>query len=327
MSAEAHRFDWMDRARGIAMVLIVVGHVWNRLWKTGQLTSALNYEGFRDFLYSFHVPVFFFISAILFARSWQRAPGPELLKKRTVQLLYPYFVWSLLQTAVEVISGSVSENPVGEFLRILYWPRAHFWFLPTLWLLMMMCAGFYKLFKGKNTWVKAFGALSLVLYGLNREMDITPFQDLAKNGIYFAAGVACVNLPERLETHPPLKAGLVGILLLFGLISWVWIPDGGTTDVLGQPLLAFSGISATLSLACLWPGGKADPRLLGRKSLVIYVAHILAAYAVMDLLSRFGLGWQLLLVIGTLAGVVLPLVLDALCNRLRFPWLFSVPQV
>ncbi|MGA0334477.1 MAG: acyltransferase family protein, partial [Kiritimatiellia bacterium] len=281
----------------------------------------------RDLLYSFHVPVFFFISALLFTRSMMNKPLRPLLRKRTVQLLYPYFIWSLLQTGVEAATGAIPGSSAAEFLRILYWPRAHFWFLPTLLGFMWITAGFFRIPRAGNKWIPALSLFCLGLYLCSWIVDLTPFHDLAKNSIYFAAGVASAALPERLQTRHFRTVTLAAYMVPFVLLSAIWIPRGGAENIFGQALLAFTGILATLSLSVVWPRLRLpDPSLLGRKSLVIYVAHILTAYAVMDLLSRVGLGWGWLLLLGTLSGIGLPLLLEGVCGRLKFPWLFSPPQ-
>lgn len=46
------RLDWVDVARGIGIIAVVVGHVWTR----GPL---------RDAMYSFHMPLFFLLSGML----------------------------------------------------------------------------------------------------------------------------------------------------------------------------------------------------------------------------------------------------------------------
>lgn len=70
------RIHWVDALKVIGMFLVVWGHFLN-----GSLIKVL--------IYSFHVPLFFFLSGFLCSKQIDRA-------KRTKVLLYPYLGWTLV---------------------------------------------------------------------------------------------------------------------------------------------------------------------------------------------------------------------------------------
>ena len=75
------RLDYIDRARGVLIILIVIGHV----WQSGPVF---------DVIYAFHMPAFFIISGMLMAYtgSYQKPFG-----KFMVMTLKPYMTRARVQ--------------------------------------------------------------------------------------------------------------------------------------------------------------------------------------------------------------------------------------
>ena len=65
--AVRQRIDWIDTAKGLCMILVIVGH-------------TLPYGNLmRNFIFSFHMPAFFFLTGYTARRpdTWQGPPGQE----------------------------------------------------------------------------------------------------------------------------------------------------------------------------------------------------------------------------------------------------------
>ncbi|MBR3304743.1 MAG: acyltransferase family protein [Christensenellaceae bacterium] len=89
----------IDIARGLACLLVVVGHV-------PTIPSFLH-----TWIYSFHMPLFFIISGIVLNSNDY---FPVFLKKRVKSLLVPYFALNLCAWIIETIirvAGSVFASP------------------------------------------------------------------------------------------------------------------------------------------------------------------------------------------------------------------------
>jgi len=82
-------------------------------------------------IYSFHMPLFFFISGYLISYS-QKGIGLEVIKKKSLTLLVPFFVWSFV--LFPLLSGSCVYFSCKEFLN----PNARYWFVYLLWLYSMI---------------------------------------------------------------------------------------------------------------------------------------------------------------------------------------------
>lgn len=85
--ATANRLPYLDNIKGLLIIWVIVGH-------TIQYCSS-TYETdfvFR-FIYSFHMPLFFFVSGYLSNRGrWDS----NVIAKRAVQLLIPFVIWAFL---------------------------------------------------------------------------------------------------------------------------------------------------------------------------------------------------------------------------------------
>lgn len=75
---EQKRIEWCDVFKGIAIILIVVGHAT---------------EGFHQFIYQFHVAAFFFISG--YTCKFEKKSFGNILLSRFYKLMVPYYVINL----------------------------------------------------------------------------------------------------------------------------------------------------------------------------------------------------------------------------------------
>ena len=70
---------------GLAIIMVVAGHLGYEIMTFGGLFPY----------YSFHVPLFLFVSGYFYQGSAEEHPIPYL-KKKIRRLLMPYFIWNLL---------------------------------------------------------------------------------------------------------------------------------------------------------------------------------------------------------------------------------------
>lgn len=85
------RLDWIDIAKGIAIILVIVGH------------TVPNPSPLRHAIFSFHMPVFFILAGYTF----RPKPWRELLSGSVPRLLVPYLVLALAwQVPTFLMSGA-----------------------------------------------------------------------------------------------------------------------------------------------------------------------------------------------------------------------------
>jgi fucose 4-O-acetylase-like acetyltransferase len=112
----SERIKYIDSLRGFAIFLVVLGHSmawtypnWKIALESGNISTMLWWQ----IIYSFHMPLFFFISALLY-----KSGNPySTLKKRFVNLLIPFFFVGFINS---VLRGSFTYEEFPWFLRTLF---------------------------------------------------------------------------------------------------------------------------------------------------------------------------------------------------------------
>ncbi len=84
-----NRINWIDWAKSICMFLVIIGHC--HISESDQFVV--------QYIYSFHIPLFFFISGLLCKRDIDLLS----IKKDLKYLILPYFTYGLMYILVDVI--------------------------------------------------------------------------------------------------------------------------------------------------------------------------------------------------------------------------------
>lgn len=82
-----NRIEWIDTAKGLGMILVIAGH-----------TFSLKYS---SILYSFHMPLFFLLSALVY-NSAKYSTFNKLFKAKSSQLLRPWLICYVISLAVSL---------------------------------------------------------------------------------------------------------------------------------------------------------------------------------------------------------------------------------
>lgn len=117
------RIAYVDAARGLAILCVVLGHLYPG-------------DGIVQYISSFHVPVFFILSGLLMAArdGWKTRRLTEFAAKKAKRLLYPYATISALNLALifarrgqKAMLRQLTATLLGEGIDAL-------WFLSALFL-------------------------------------------------------------------------------------------------------------------------------------------------------------------------------------------------
>lgn len=121
IKANSNRIEWVDTAKGIGLLLVMLGHL-----PTPYLDT---------WIYTFHMPLFFFLSGFVF--SGQKYSFKDFLIKRIKSLVIPYFTLGAVIYLFYVIVNAIigPENGLyGSNMDMLcnFLVQKHFW---TVWFL------------------------------------------------------------------------------------------------------------------------------------------------------------------------------------------------
>ncbi len=323
----ARRLD-LDRAKGAAILLVVLGHIVAR----DQPPGVEWYEPFRYAIYRFHMPFFLYLSGTVVVLSGlhRAAPAdwPRVFRGRAVRLLIPFFGLGLFILAAKLLAVRVlhvDNPPEGLWggLRDLFWttnqsPASTVWYLFVLFLSTALALPLLRL---------GAGTTGLVLLGLALQaVEVPPvayLDRLASHFVFFAAGAWVAErqdrlLPafERLQTFWwAAFAAAVGL----AVAGWM----DARAALLACGLLSIPALHGLIRLPPI--SGWEWPLFLGRYAMAIYLLNTPAIGLAKALLILAGVGWTsgafpVHVVALTAAGLALPILVKALLLR-RVPTL------
>jgi len=127
-------YGWVEYAKGIGIILVVYGHVARGVFNAGMIQNTELFKLVDSVIYSFHMPLFFFISGLFFVSSIRRRSAKGLFFSKVDTIVYPYLVWSLIQGLVKLLVGPITNfgMELDELSSFLWIPIDQFWFLYVL---------------------------------------------------------------------------------------------------------------------------------------------------------------------------------------------------
>ena len=276
MNMTAH-INYLDTLKGMAITLMLIGHC-----------LAWNYDDFQTIIidenrtnmfwwhliYSFHMPLFFWISGYLLPRqSFKLCDLKNIFIKRTYTLLVPFICSGTLM--------NILTNGEGY---------SNLWFLRSLYELILLGL-FYEFFKHKYHYglkidILFFGTLGLIIWiaSMRSTNDISKLLDLSsisgKNYIGFVFGIFCkryIKLMRMLDNNYVYTI----CLLLFTILIYAFFSNWDQYKLL-HFLFLLIPVSAIVCLVyiCKHKTNQENRithllNYIGRYSLEIYIIHFL----------------------------------------------------
>ncbi|HGM4930589.1 TPA: acyltransferase family protein [Serratia marcescens] len=326
------REAWVDYAKGIGIILVVFGHVNRGLYSAGIQLSGSSYLLTDSIIYSFHMPLFFFLSGLFFTQSLDKKGKTHFVISKIDTIVYPYVIWSLLQGLVEVLLSRYTNNPssLGDVLSLFTHPRAQFWFLYALFMVFVLATLLYS----KETYRYLLPVLIVISAGLYLYQDSLTkafhFDYITRFLVFFLLGAFAIryaSLIANLGFGSLLASLFAFIALQWGFHGYAGLlyTDAGSFSL----LLAVEAIFFIVNLSVLLAKTNlAWLRRLGELSMVIYLMHILAASGLRIVLTKFMhiSHWPTQVIAGTLFGLIAPVIAYLLIQRLHLNFLLERPR-
>lgn len=273
-SLARERLDWVDAAKGLGIILVVVAHVWTR----GPV---------RDFIYAFHMPLFFLLSGYM----GKPRPPAETLRKLAVSMAVPYVAFLLLLALFDWgFENWQGNRPIFRGWADAAWrlalggtelrgPFTIFWFVPCLFFARLMQS--LVAARWPDPTAPAWFALAALLGGAGFWIGaLWDFSPLGLLSVPIALLLLWIGALWRSMGNSGLVLPVVGLVsaalvLLFGVVPLnMKVADYG---VPGASLLLAVGLSVLLcAVARSWP--LRPLASLGRASLVIMYLHVAAIH-------------------------------------------------
>lgn len=280
------RIEFIDVARALAMIFIVLGHT---------IVHNENTYWFYKLLYSFHVVLFFLISGYTYKNS---TTGIEYIKKKFKSLMIPYFIFSTLFLIPYFIFGTDINNTMNAngstnliiLLKEIIYGVAYggslkqntsLWFLPALFIseVIYKLTNNLKVFKKQNSYIKIL-ILLIVSYLSTKLSIVLPWGINSALGLllFFQIGN---TLQEKKILQKIRKSLKLKILLTISVIISLLIYPFNTTVSCSDYRYGIYGIfifvSLSLSLLILFIAYKKENskilQIIGKNTLSILIFH------------------------------------------------------
>ncbi len=316
------RLHYLDYAKGIGIILVVLGHVMRGIDTAGLPINESFFRHMDALIYSFHMPLFFFVSGLFFVSSLSKAGNLERFSIQKAKLiLYPYLIWSVIQTGIEIIMAKYTNGNVGigALLSIPFEPRAQFWFLYELFK-MVLISGIVFTTCGKAA-QHICAALGVVFLWMHYNTEIMIVHHYY---IYFVAGFYLRNvMTSHTESNSLATAALTTTFFAVALFS---INSGIYKQATIGLILAPLGVAATC-LISMWLARQnlvSWLEVVGKLSLPIYLAHIIAGSGIRVALKMAGITSPYIHIpAGVAVGVILPMIAYFVCTRFKMKFFFE----
>lgn len=277
-----NRIAWVDVAKGIAILLVIIGHTVN----FGSAT--------RNFIFSFHMPLFFILSGYTFKLAGDFPVFFQRVKKLIRHLIYP----SLIVSGIGIFAQWMMQDQhtvsalwccTKRMAEALWWAsgvgvHAHpalgaLWFLFSLFWCKVIMDLIHLLFPGRRTGyiyvgIGLFGiAMGLKSKWLPQNMDVT-FAAM----VFIYIGILWRNYQDWLERHEQL-------CFMASVIIWVFclnVPMYIEMAARSYPWTICSVVEAVCGsymVCCLCKAFVANARIryalqfIGMHTLLIFLVH------------------------------------------------------
>ena len=316
----------IDCARGLAMVLVVLGH--------SPAFAGLSPQSVA-WIFTFHVAAFFFISGALIR------PERYSAAHSARRILMPFLLVGVLLAAIKCVLRG--EDPLLAGLGLIWGtgatlPTSQLWFLPVLFLTLLALVTIARRGLTDRPAVTALTlAVLLVLAWLALDMPAPDWAELLRRpgvngplGWFFSLDLLPLATFFALAGYAAARAGWLARLR--GWMAWpalgvvtLCFLMGARTDmnmrlVQEFPLAITAGLAGCAGVFALgrgiatWPVPSRVMSMIGRHSMMILAFHVLVQNAAIAVVTRVigdhAAGLVTATLIGLAAGVILPMILS-----------------
>lgn len=313
MDTEKEFFEWINIARGIGMLLVVIGHACRCVGDGNKFLF--------QFIYSFHMPLFFFISGFCSVKIFRLDGIKEKLsycKNRAFRLIIPYIAVGIIYIPLDYIMGitDLYENGLKSVaLHMILGdnPNWQLWTLYALFGCAVICCIFSKI---KWYFFILIGVITQIIFctPLVNIGFCTILVSIEEYLIYFISGLLIHKYYHKIKVPEKMLTGVIflGAIVLFTINIFIYGKDIHRS--IGF-ITAFLGIS----LVC-WIAYKMEEKknwmnrffnIIGEYGMDIYILANLWQDLVRKILfEMLGINEWVVLMVSSFVGICVPIIIS-----------------
>lgn len=284
------RLDWIDISRGIGIIFVVFAHTIVPQMRENSVFASFLWI----FIYNFHMPLFFFVSGLLFERNLSHYCNKcKFILGKMKYLMLPYLIFSVLAyifialamniapLAAVLKGGGYQTTGIKEAaMQILFYnghADQHLWFVYSLFLVFIVNILFPRLFKSR-----LFLVVLLALYISKAYVHYFGILNYtADNLVFFSLARIIYSHGKKFRINRPAFYGITALFIVTcSVYSFFYItemPSGVLKGILYfvRSIASVSGILTFCHIAQLTERNRLGNFLcrLGHYSYDIYLMH------------------------------------------------------
>ncbi|MCU1447407.1 acyltransferase family protein [Cryobacterium sp.] len=278
--------DWIDFAKGIAIILVVLYHSslflaeFDLAGSTGRLRSVLSF---------LPMPIFFFIAGLTMRRmlTWSFA---DLWRRRLQALVYLYVLWSVIRVVFYVVvphlrGAESSPTDLRNVALLPVWPTSSYWFI---WAMVLFTLGAWLLRKVPPSITIPAAALVALASTTTGGLDLNNvgWDRIMQNFVFFLAAIfiphATYRFAARIRPWHAVAFMVVyaGLAIATALLHLSRVPG----VVL---IVSVIGVAMTIALSekLAKMRGLGFVNTLGAHSFQIYLLHLFVVAIVLAVVA------------------------------------------
>jgi glycosyltransferase involved in cell wall biosynthesis len=340
VAVRGSRVRVIDVARALVIIGVVFNHSVDGLVTYGMVDPHSGLDVVNRALYLLRVPALAFFLGLFMPGSIEKRGRAEYVAERASFMLYLYVVWFYVEGLSELATNGFKNRQFSAFSLTQPWITfAHLWFLPFVVVATVLITAARPWMSWTRGWVVGTVALasSVLLWGWNS--SVFGLRGLAL--IFFVLAGSVVGTARlaawlRRSAAGWAAAGSISVAGLVAGVAWGAVPATLSSDVTPVQatvslVSALCGTVALCALAVYLSKVAAVARLLsaiGRRTLPIYLAHVILVAGVRVGALEFGVDNAYLIVAcAIVVGVAFPLFFHRYLTRCRWSsWIFEMPD-
>lgn len=322
------RIEWLDSLKGLAILFVVLGHILLGFIENNAFPDINNtLEKIDTWIYSWHMPLFFFLSGFAFDLSYIKEGNLDIkkVKKNTFNLFLLYILFQIGLCSLKMIFTLFVDNKVNaeELLYIIIFPNTLMWYLWVLVIYYLFFGNIVlnkidKLVNKKYIELTLFIIYIVMIYISENYPLRLCFQNLFSYAFFFYEGI-CGNLKNTLKNNKLLFITVIYVICY--AVGSIYI----SVDIVFLKVI-LKAVNAVFLISLLYRifklyviGNNSLLKNLGKASLVIYLLHTYFVTALKVIFIRYPIGRPILIIFITLCiSIMITYFIYYLSKRIRF---------
>jgi uncharacterized membrane protein YcfT len=330
-SSSPGRNTWVDAAKGLCIILVVLFHSTLGVEKDLGVTTWMHTV--IDWAKPFRMPDFFMISGLFLSARLAR-PWAQYLDAKVWHFAYFYLLWFHIHFGLRLkaLIGEVGvDGAIRQYLEAYIDPFGSLWFI---YLLAVFCIVAKLVVRVPKPIVTA---VALAAHVLVPHTDVFLVDEFFARFVFFYIGYAYAPLilayADQLRRLPLLL--LLGVLGVWAVFNTLGLVTGLANLPVIELVFAALGIAAVIMGSVVITRGQRGTMLgdaliyCGRNSIVIYLAFTIFMAITRTILVKLNLGLDggLMALTSATVGLFGALILHALVRNTPLKFLFVRPAM